>query len=340
MIVKGSHQTEYASIPNHIWQRRTWIDESGSEHELGFQAKGLLAYLLSLPGDWEIHVAQLKEATGFGRNKVYDLLNELIASGFAERGEQSRNAAGQMSAASITIFAHPKELGSKTAPRPENRDTVAEGAEPCPRNRDTVNRDTYKETLQQIPPEVPPTIKPIDQEVLKPDDTPPVSTMSDRQRREALKATFAKGAKEPTVARFLQQVWPGTHRSDETPVPAFVAYGLLSDDDRQALEMALPLYRIKLADQDRKYWRSLKKFITERGWTAITATADDHRKAQEMAGREVVNSAKHPALFQRCVDLLPSDDRARQVIESTAPRAWMFPAEIVERARTAAKAGE
>jgi hypothetical protein len=61
--------------------RRATFEDRG----LSWEARGLLAYLLVKPDDWEIQVADLIDASPGGRDKVYRILNELEAHGYVER---------------------------------------------------------------------------------------------------------------------------------------------------------------------------------------------------------------------------------------------------------------
>jgi hypothetical protein len=66
------------------------------DQNLSWQAKGLLAYLISLPDDWKIQVSHLSKqygGKGGGERAIYSMLNELIAQGYCER-TQSKDKRG------------------------------------------------------------------------------------------------------------------------------------------------------------------------------------------------------------------------------------------------------
>ena len=66
------------------------------DQNLSWQAKGLLAYLISLPDDWQIQVSHLSKqykGKGGGERAVYSMLNELIGQGYCER-TQSKDKRG------------------------------------------------------------------------------------------------------------------------------------------------------------------------------------------------------------------------------------------------------
>jgi hypothetical protein len=57
---------------------------------LSWKAKGLLAYLLSKPHDWEVWVKDLVERSRDGKAAVYSALDELTKWGYVERKQQHR----------------------------------------------------------------------------------------------------------------------------------------------------------------------------------------------------------------------------------------------------------
>ena len=59
------------------------IDKNALQDErLSWKAKGLLAYLLSLPDDWQIYINELKNHAKDGRDSTRTAMNELIKFGY------------------------------------------------------------------------------------------------------------------------------------------------------------------------------------------------------------------------------------------------------------------
>jgi len=58
------------------------------DNRLSFEARGLMAYLLSKPDNWEISPKELQDAGACGRERVYRILNELIKFGYLKRDKQ------------------------------------------------------------------------------------------------------------------------------------------------------------------------------------------------------------------------------------------------------------
>jgi hypothetical protein len=78
MIIRHKHRGRFAIVPNQIFD----------DTRLSFTAKGLLAYLLSLPPDWEVRHSQIQRKLGIGRKRLDGAFKELIAAGYAIRDEQ------------------------------------------------------------------------------------------------------------------------------------------------------------------------------------------------------------------------------------------------------------
>jgi hypothetical protein len=65
-----------------------------NDSQLSLKAKGLLAYLLSRPDDWQVYVRQLTETTTDGLVSIKNAIKELEAMGYVEK-QQNRSEGGQ-----------------------------------------------------------------------------------------------------------------------------------------------------------------------------------------------------------------------------------------------------
>jgi hypothetical protein len=101
-----------------------------SDKNLSFRAKGLLAYCLGRPDNWEFHVSHLQEVSTEGRDAVYAAIKELIREGYIIR--KLNRVKGKFERGSYEIYETPQEK-----PVPENPDAV----EPVTENPDTVSPD-------------------------------------------------------------------------------------------------------------------------------------------------------------------------------------------------------
>lgn len=162
MIIKRRRSDNFALVPNSIWEPRTGVlrreGKPDVEVRLSFAAKALLAYLLGRPNSWRVRVDHLQRVTDFGRDKVYDLVNELIACGYARR-ETNRDAAGKITDMEIVICDEPIEVelvpAADETPLPEN--TEVDG-EPLPDLPDPVNTEVVKEEKDINTPPKPPSV--------------------------------------------------------------------------------------------------------------------------------------------------------------------------------------
>lgn len=75
MIIRRKRHRQYTIVANEV----------ADDDRLGFEALGLLTYLLSRPDNWSVHVKQLCKRGGCGRDKTRRILNELIAARYVVR---------------------------------------------------------------------------------------------------------------------------------------------------------------------------------------------------------------------------------------------------------------
>lgn len=75
-IFKAKLESNYAVIPNSALQ----------DKEISYEATGLLAMMLSLPDNWEIHKSWLQEQkVKCGRDKLTSIMNELVENGYVRK---------------------------------------------------------------------------------------------------------------------------------------------------------------------------------------------------------------------------------------------------------------
>ena len=77
MIVKAEHKANYFRMNNDA------IQDPG----LSWAARGLLAYFLSLPPAWELHLRDLFSRSLDGRRRTEAALSELIKAGYVEKSQ-------------------------------------------------------------------------------------------------------------------------------------------------------------------------------------------------------------------------------------------------------------
>ena len=72
------HRADHGAEHPYFIQRR----KTAQDNTLSFEARGVVAYLLSKPDDWTINEAELRKAGGIGRDKMRRILQELIDAGY------------------------------------------------------------------------------------------------------------------------------------------------------------------------------------------------------------------------------------------------------------------
>ena len=124
---------------------------------LSWEARGLLVYLLSLPGDWEIRVSHLINQGNAGRDAVRRMLRELQEFGYASgigRVSQERGERGRFGQNEIRVYETPSLNpfhSGGDSPSPENPSTVdsPSAVSPSTDSPSPENPSTYKEQNSQ-----------------------------------------------------------------------------------------------------------------------------------------------------------------------------------------------
>lgn len=132
------------------------IDKFGlNDDRLSWKAKGLLAYLLSKPDDWQIYERELVKRSTDGRDAVRTGLRELEKYGYMSR-RQLRNEDGSFSGMEYIVYERPIEITESEAvngisvdveqPQTENPST----GNPTTENPPLLNNDITKTELTMI----------------------------------------------------------------------------------------------------------------------------------------------------------------------------------------------
>ena len=93
--------------------RYTVIDSLALEDtSISFEAKGVLAYLLSKPDGWLIHQEHLSRVGGIGRHKIMRIFSELRKAGYIAY-KKPRNEFGQVEGTEIVLCETPRQSVAK-----------------------------------------------------------------------------------------------------------------------------------------------------------------------------------------------------------------------------------
>lgn len=114
-IVRIQHTTQYVVLNKGALENP----------KLSFKAKGLWAYCMSRPNDWEFNISHLKTVSQDGEDAIYSAFKELIEHGYCERVQlvkpkDSKTGKWGFQKMDYIIYEHPIQ---KKNTKPENPDT-------------------------------------------------------------------------------------------------------------------------------------------------------------------------------------------------------------------------
>jgi len=163
---------------------------------LSFKAKGLWAYCMSRPDDWDFHVTHLATISKEKERSIYAALDELIAAGLVTR-EQKNLAKGERQGregfqqVEYTIYAYPQEIKEMFAQRRFADAQVADA-----QNAALVSTDSHQELKrEQITPAA--SVPPLRRKVVSEEKTEvsPRVWLTMTQREELFKKCLKDTAK-------------------------------------------------------------------------------------------------------------------------------------------------
>lgn len=121
-IIRAPRRTQYLVLNQSI----------ATDGRLSWAARGMLAYLLSRPDNWEVRIKDLQQRGNLGRDGTYQLIKELRSVGYVEF-RRGRDARGRIRGGSYIVREIPNP------PRPESPDTdLPELATPDPVDPDAL----------------------------------------------------------------------------------------------------------------------------------------------------------------------------------------------------------
>jgi hypothetical protein len=120
------------------------IDKRPLENaKLGFKAKGLLAYLLSKPDNWQIWTSQLIKSSTDGRRSILTALRELERAGHAKL-EAFHDADGRLHGRAWTIYEQPLAPARRKQRRIEKHKTALSASTENAFSRSSQNANVAK----------------------------------------------------------------------------------------------------------------------------------------------------------------------------------------------------
>lgn len=112
-IIKHNYTRCYTVIDNTCLQDPT----------MSLKAKGLYAYLMSLPEDWVLHQTELKRHFKDGKDSIRTAIYELIEKGYVTKTD-TRNELGQIVDCTYVVYDTPKGEPNIETPIAENPTSV------------------------------------------------------------------------------------------------------------------------------------------------------------------------------------------------------------------------
>jgi len=118
-----------------------------NDERLSFKAKGILAYLLSMPDDWKIYEAELVKHNKDGLTSLKSGIKELIELGYIVR-TKVRDKEGKFKGYEYCVYEVPAEIGKSDLGKPNNGEPV--NGQPHTTNNNITNnnltnKDIYTE---------------------------------------------------------------------------------------------------------------------------------------------------------------------------------------------------
>ncbi len=96
------------------------------DQRLSYEARGMLAELLSRPDNWQLSVTQLRKSGNLGREKIARMLKEIEQAGYIRR-QRARGPDGHFSGSEYVVFDHQPEIQpGEDSPNEENQDPHTE----------------------------------------------------------------------------------------------------------------------------------------------------------------------------------------------------------------------
>jgi hypothetical protein len=126
-----------------LLRRQTMQDDN-----LSFEARGMLAYLLSKPDNWEIRIGDLMKAGKCGRQKAYRIMHELEENLYLKRGEKYQDESGKWKWSPHVIYEEPH--GEWPREKHVVHDSSTSSPEPCAEKPHTVNHHILQNTENRI----------------------------------------------------------------------------------------------------------------------------------------------------------------------------------------------
>lgn len=106
------------------------LRDTAQDRNLSYEARGLLAYILSRPDDWQVQVSDLIIPGKAGKSKIYAILDELAAERYIRKPKRYQDAKGHWGWTPYEAYEHPytdfpnTDKPEPVQPNTDNRDSL------------------------------------------------------------------------------------------------------------------------------------------------------------------------------------------------------------------------
>jgi len=131
-VIRVIKNKNYTTISNQLFKDKT----------ISLKAKGLMAYLLSLPSDWDLSINGIVACSKEGRGAIRNTITELISTGYIER-IQIRDK-GKFVGYDYFVFEQPK-AGNPTSVNRKSDNTIQISKEVI---KERINKNNYNNMIE------------------------------------------------------------------------------------------------------------------------------------------------------------------------------------------------
>lgn len=226
--------------------------ETLTDKALSVEARGMLAYLLTLPNDWTIRLEQIATELRIGRDKTQKIMRELQTAGYAQLQDARDAASGRLGGKRWIIF----ELANVRGLEPES-----------------ARADLFTESLKTRRPENQVVGSITDNLKNRQSEKPTVGIsgpipITKKQPNNDLNLPQKPHAQAPTWAEFRSK-WPWG--STDSPEAAQRVWKRLSSEDQALALKSIPIFIGKVDDQGNKRPHA-KTYLRDRRWVVVEET--------------------------------------------------------------------
>ncbi len=215
--------------------------EAAQDRNLSYEARGMLTYLLSKPGDWEVQVDDLILGKGkAGRAKVYSILTELAANRYVKKAQKYQDKQGKWRWTPYEIYEKPYD----DIPYTDEPHTVKPNTE---KQHTLQNRELQNTEPQKIEERVAAAVL-VEKPVAPAKDTFSLPLPNPRILDDFMLQNMA----EPLLFKAYREAWPATAKPTR-PTKAEKLQALELEQDGYTAEEVTALTRKKLSEGKTKY---------------------------------------------------------------------------------------